>query len=155
MGVEIERKFLVDHTKWNALVKPAGTHYKQGYILNDDRGAARVRIADSNAYITFKGRSSGISRSEYEYSIPVNDGMELLKLFTQSAVEKIRYCIYFAGKIWEVDVFLADNQGLIVAEIELEQEDEQFDLPDWITIEVTEQEKYYNSSLSVHPFKNW
>jgi adenylate cyclase len=155
MGVEIERKFLVDHEKWNQVVKPNGTHYRQGYLLNDDHRTIRVRVTDKQGYITLKGASSGISRKEYEYKIPVEDGVELLDGFAQSEVEKIRYRIDFAGKLWEVDEFLGDNAGLIMAEIELKQETDEFERPDWITDEVSDDDRYYNSYLSTHPYKNW
>jgi adenylate cyclase len=155
MGIEIERKFLVHDDKWSALAKPAGTHYNQGYIINNERGAARVRVAGERAYITFKGASSSISRAEFEYPVPVNEAQELLKLFAVSSVEKIRYLITYAGKLWEVDVFLGDNMGLIVAEIELQSEDELFELPEWVSTEVTHEDKYFNSNLSIHPYKMW
>ena len=155
MGIEIERKFLLNKEQWQALTKPAGIHYRQGYIINSESGAARVRIAGDKAYITFKGASAGISRAEYEYSIPVNEAADLLQLFALSSVEKIRYCIKYENKLWEVDEFLGDNAGLIVAEIELDSEDEQFALPPWVAIEVTDDARYYNSNLSTHPFKNW
>lgn len=155
MGVEIERKFLVDHDKWEQVLKPAGTLYRQGYLLNDDHRTIRVRVTDKQGYITLKGASSGISRKEYEYMIPVSDGIELLDGFAKSEVEKVRYRIDFAGHLWEVDEFLGDNAGLIMAEIELKQETATFERPDWITNEVSDDERYYNSYLSVHPYKTW
>lgn len=155
MGVEIERKFLVDHQKWDAVAKPAGTHYRQGYILSEEKRTVRVRITDTSGYITFKGASGGISRSEFEYEIPLTDGAALLDGFAETEVEKIRYRITFAEKLWEVDVFSGDNKGLIVAEIELQHEDEEFKLPDWIGPEVSDDARYYNSSLSLFPYKNW
>jgi adenylate cyclase len=156
MGVEIERKFLVDHEKWRKIVKPKGTHYRQGYLLNDDQQRTiRIRIADQQGYITFKGSTSGISRKEYEYKIPLEDGIELLDGFAMSEVEKIRYRVDFADKLWEVDEFLGNNEGLIMAEIELKYETEEFNKPDWITREVSDDERYYNSYLSLHPYKEW
>lgn len=155
MGIEIERKFLVDHAKWSRVNKPAGTHYRQGYLLNSDHRSIRVRVTDKQGYITLKGALSGISRKEYEYIIPVEDGNELLDGFSESEVEKIRYCIDFCGKTWEVDEFLGNNEGLITAEIELNQEEEQFKKPDWIALEVSDDAKYLNSSLSLHPYKLW
>ncbi len=155
MGVEIERKFLVDHEKWKKLAKPQGTHFRQGYLLNDDNRTIRVRVTDKNGFITLKGASTGISRKEYEYSIPVTEGNELLDTFALSEIEKVRYCITFAGKLWEVDEFLGDNAGLIMAEIELQSEDETFENPEWITSEVSYDERYYNSYLSLNPYKTW
>jgi adenylate cyclase len=155
MGVEIERKFLVDTEKWQQAVKPAGTYYRQGYLLIEDKRTIRVRVTDKQAFITIKGATAGISRKEFEYEIPVADGTELLNGFAISEIEKIRYRLYFGNKLWEIDDFLGDNSGLLVAEIELQQENEGFDLPDWITLEVSHDAKYYNSNLSKNPYKNW
>ena len=155
MGVEIERKFLVDHNKWKQLTKPIGTHFRQGYVLSDDNRTIRIRVTDKHGYITFKGASSGISRKEFEYEIPVDEGVELLDGFAESEIEKIRYRIEFEGKTWEIDEFLGDNAGLILAEIELLKEDEEFEKPDWISIEVSDEERYYNSCLAVYSFKDW
>lgn len=155
MAIEIERKFLVDHEQWRLLNKPEGKHYRQGYILSDDIKTIRVRVTDEHGYITIKGKTKGISRLEYEYTIPVNEGVELLNNFAVSELEKIRYCISYEGKVWEVDDFLGENQGLLVAEIELEDEAETFKLPQWITVEVTGDKKYYNSALSIEPFNTW
>ncbi|MDB5032739.1 CYTH domain-containing protein [Mucilaginibacter sp.] len=155
MGIEIERKFLVDAIQWQQLSKPVGSNFKQGYIVNDAAKTIRVRITDQYACLTFKGETLGFTRSEYEYTIPVEDGIEMLEKFAGPIIQKTRYCINFESKLWEVDVFSGDNEGLIVAEIELKQETEQFKLPPWVTQEVTGQEKYYNSNLSTHPFKKW
>jgi adenylate cyclase len=155
MGVEIERKFLVNHDKWAQVTKPEGTPFRQGYILSDDTRTIRVRTTGKVGYITIKGKSEGISRKEYEYEIPETEGNELLDNFALSELKKIRYCIDFEGKVWEVDVFLDANEGLITAEIELDSETEKFTKPDFVTEEVSEQGKYYNSSLSTHPFMDW
>ena len=155
MGIEIERKFLVDHSKWPQVLKPAGTHFRQGYLLNDDNRTIRVRVAGNQGYITLKGASSGISRKEFEYKIPVAEAIEVLDIFALSQVEKIRYCIEFGGNVWEIDEFLGDNSGLVMAEIELNDEAQQFNKPDWIATEVSDDERYYNSYLSTHPYKNW
>ncbi|MDN5285512.1 MAG: hypothetical protein JWR38_1786 [Mucilaginibacter sp.] len=155
MGIEIERKFLVDAIQWQQLSKPVGTNFKQGYIVNDATKTIRIRVTDQYACLTFKGETLGFTRSEYEYTIPIEDGIEMLDKFAGPIIQKTRYCINFENKLWEVDVFSGDNEGLIVAEIELEQENEQFKLPHWVTQEVTGQEKYYNSNLSAHPFKEW
>ena len=155
MGIEIERKFLVDSDKWQQAVKPAGTHFRQGYLLNNNHKTIRVRVAGEQGFITFKGPTDGISRAEFEYKIPVTDGNQLLDGFALSEIEKIRYRINFEGKLWEVDDFLGDNAGLMIAEIELESEEEEFVKPDWVTKEVSDDERYYNSYLSVHPFNRW
>ena|ERR1700761_8123218 len=155
MGIEIERKFLVDEKQWRLLPKPAGVSIKQGYILNTANKTIRIRITGKHAYITFKGAASGISRSEYEYEIPYNDGLKMFDEFVTTSIEKIRYCLIFENKQWEVDEFLGDNKGLIVAEVELYYEDEEFITPPWITEQVTGLEQYYNASLSANPYKNW
>jgi adenylate cyclase len=155
MGAEIERKFLVDHEKWKQLNKPGGTHYRQGYILNNEQQTVRVRISDKQGFLNLKSNVSGITRKEYEYVIPLEDGIEILDVFAKSGTEKIRYRIPFAGKVWEVDEFLGDNKGLIVAEIELKSEDEAFETPNWVTNEVTDDGRYTNASLSVRPYNSW
>jgi adenylate cyclase len=155
MGIEIERKFLVDLEKWSGLNKPEGTHYRQGYILSNAGQTIRVRISDKQGFLNLKSKISQVSRKEYEYEIPLEDGIEILDAFTKNGTEKTRYCIPFAGKVWEVDVFSGDNAGLIVAEIELNSETEDFKIPDWVTTEVTDDYRYTNSSLSVYPFKSW
>ncbi len=155
MGVEIERKFLVDHEKWQQVVKTPGTHYRQGYLLDENHRTIRIRVTDKQGFITFKGPTIGITRKEYEYKIPVEDGNELLDGFAIAEVEKIRYRIDFAGKLWEVDEFLGENANLIVAEIELHRETDEFEKPTWVTLEVSADERYYNSNLSKHPFKKW
>jgi adenylate cyclase len=153
--MEIERKFLVDAEHWRQLAKPEPTHLRQGYIVNEVDKTIRVRMAGEKAYLTIKGATTGISRSEYEYPLPVRDAIELLDSFAVSWIEKKRYRINFAGHLWEVDEFLGDNLGLIVAEIELGHEAAEFELPGWISVEVSGDKRYYNSSLSIHPFKKW
>ena len=155
MGIEIERKFLVDREKWRQVKKPAGVPYRQGYLSDEDNCTVRVRVTDKKGFITIKGASSGISRKEFEYEIPVSEGIELLDNFALFEVEKTRYCIDFKGKLWEVDEFFGDNAGLITAEIELKEENEKFELPGWISLEVSDDARYFNSNLAKKPFKNW
>lgn len=155
MAIEIERKFLIDQEKWEQLEKPGPMHLRQGYIFSDENKTIRVRVADDQAYITIKGSTTGMSRSEFEYRIPVADAAQMLDSLAVSELEKYRYNIAYAGKLWEVDVFLGHNEGLVVAEIELDSEDEQFELPPWVTTEVTGDKRYYNSKLSTNPFKSW
>jgi adenylate cyclase len=155
MGVEIEKKFLVDHEKWQQIAKPQGKVYKQGYLLSDEKRTVRIRVADDVAYITLKGSTTGISRSEFEYTIPVNEGKEILKEMATSFIEKTRYNINYAGNVWEVDVFEGDNQGLIIAEIELKHENQEFEKPEWVKNEVSDDRRYTNACLSVNSFKNW
>lgn len=155
MGKEIERKFLIDLQQWDKLSKPEGKLFRQGYLLTDKDKTIRVRATATKGFLTIKGQTIGATRMEYEYEIPVAEATELLDNFSLSELSKTRYEIPFSGKLWEVDVFLGDNEGLIVAEIELDSEDEIFALPDWVSREVTEEEKYYNSNLTVTPFKDW
>ncbi|MFT3748482.1 MAG: CYTH domain-containing protein [Agriterribacter sp.] len=155
MPIEIERKFLVNHNKWNALPKPQGKLYRQGYLLNDIHKTIRIRLSNENAFITIKGKTTGATRSEFEYNIPLTDAKQLLDNFSNNEISKTRYNISYKNKLWEVDVFHGENEGLIVAEIELQSEDEPFDIPDWITEEVTHDPKYYNANLAVLPYKHW
>ncbi|HUH74698.1 MAG TPA: CYTH domain-containing protein [Chitinophagales bacterium] len=155
MPQEIERKFLVNHDKWNLFNKPKGLHFRQGYLLTDPNKTIRVRLTPDKGFLTIKGLSIGATRPEYEYEIPIQEAKELLDQFSISELSKIRYLIHFEGKVWEVDEFLGENSGLIVAEIELKSEDEIFKIPDWIDSEVTSEEKYYNSNLTIQPYSKW
>jgi CYTH domain-containing protein len=155
MGLEIERKYLVHPEKWRQTEKPAGVLYRQGYILTDPSKTIRVRITPAGGFLTIKGLSVGARRPEYEYPIPGNEAEELLDHFAEAELSKIRYRVHHAGKLWEVDEFLGDNAGLTIAEIELTSEDEPFELPDWAAEEVTGQQRYYNSMLTLAPFNSW
>ncbi|WP_207512433.1 CYTH domain-containing protein [Longitalea luteola] len=155
MGIEIERKFLVNKEKWNQVVKAQRSLFRQGYMVSDPEKTIRVRLTDAAGYLTIKGRTVGASKPEYEYAIPREDAEQLLDMFCSSEISKIRNFITHDGKLWEVDEFLGENEGLIVAEIELDDERETFSLPDWIDREVTHEKKYSNSNLSVNPYKNW
>ncbi|MEI6697151.1 MAG: CYTH domain-containing protein [Bacteroidota bacterium] len=155
MGIEIERKFIVNIDKWNEVVKTQNFFVRQGYLMINHVISIRVRQTEANGYITIKGNKVGITRSEFEYSIPKEEAEQLIDKYATSILSKFRYIIEFKNKLWEVDEFLEDNSGLIIAEIELSSETEQFELPEWIDKEVTHEEKYYNSNLSTHPFTNW
>ncbi|AFM06331.1 hypothetical protein Fleli_4032 [Bernardetia litoralis DSM 6794] len=155
MAQEIERKFLINKKEWQNVEKSQGNLYRQGYLLTDPNKTIRVRQTTEKAFLTIKGLSIGATRPEYEYEIPMEDAKELLDNFSVSELSKIRYEIVYENKIWEVDEFLGDNTGLIVAEIELESEDETFNIPSWIDVEVTGEDKYYNSNLTIEPYKNW
>ena len=155
MPVEIERKFLVNKSIWDNIDKPEPEHYRQGYLTSDANTTFRVRVTPGKAYITIKGKSKTIERLEYEYEIPKQEGIELLDNLSQRELEKFRYKIVYAGKLWEVDVFLGKNNGLIVAEIELDSINEAFDKPDWVTNEVSDDFRYSNSKLSSNPFTEW
>jgi adenylate cyclase len=155
MGKEIERKYLIDHQKWGQLEKPAGELYRQGYLLTDPQKTIRVRVTPIKGFITIKGITVGATRSEYEYEIPLSEAGELLDHFSAAVISKTRYKILHMDKIWEVDVFQGDNAGLIVAEIELESEEDVFEVPEWVTHEVTGEKKYYNANLTITPYKDW
>ena len=155
MAIEIERKFLVNLQKWEQLEKPIGAFYRQGYLVTDPNKTVRIRQTSEKAFLTIKGLTTGASRAEFEYEIPHKDGQELLDQFSVSELSKIRYRITFDKKIWEVDEFLGENAGLMIAEIELESEYEEFSLPEWVDHEVTAEEKYYNSNLTLKPYQSW
>ena len=152
MAVEIERKFLVVGDAWRAA--PA-VFYSQGYLNRDKARTVRVRIAGEEAFLTIKGTSVGASRAEFEYPIPLWDARELLALCEQPLIEKNRRKILYQGFVWEVDEFLGENLGLVVAEIELPTEDTVFAKPDWVGEEVTEDVRYFNSNLSRTPYTRW
>lgn len=154
MGIEIERKFLLKGDAWRSLGQPV--LLRQGYLSSNKERVVRVRIEGEGATLTIKGRSSGATRGEWEYPIPLADAAELLDgLCEQPLIEKYRRRIAFAGNVWEVDEFLGANQGLAFAEIELSSEDQAFDKPDWIGAEVTHDPRYYNSSLIRLPYSQW
>lgn len=155
MPIEIERKFLVKPELWLTVNKGTGQQYVQGYLLTEPGKTIRVRIGGDQGFLTIKGATKGISRSEFEYEIPVAEAEQLLKQFCAALVAKTRYLIEHKGKHWEVDVFAGDNEGLVVAEIELAAEDEAFELPDWVDQEVSDDERYYNAYLSAKPYKTW
>ena len=155
MGIEIERKFLMNPEKWEHLEKPLGEFYRQGYLLTDPTKTIRVRQTSEQGFLTIKGISVGATRKEYEYEIPLEEAKELLDQFSVAELSKIRYKIRVGNHVWEIDEFSGKNAGLIVAEIELTSEDEDFEIPDWIGREVTGAEKYYNSNLVTEPYENW
>lgn len=155
MGVEIERKFLVKPQEWNILSKPEGVLIKQGYLLIESSKTVRVRIKGTMGYITIKGESRAISRDEFEYKIPVADAEELIQNFCGNVISKVRYKILFAGNLWEVDVFNGDNEGLVIAEIELKSEEQEFEIPGWVGKEVSTDTRFYNANLSVNPYRKW
>ncbi|WP_373004166.1 CYTH domain-containing protein [Sulfurimonas sp.] len=154
MALEIERKFLIDISRLEKLEN--GYDIKQGYIQTKDKTAVRVRVNGDEAFLTIKGANIGATRLEYEYPIPVVDAKEMLdKLCGKPIIDKTRYLLEHKGHTWEVDIFHKENDGLIVAEVELESEDEVVELPDWIVKEVTDDARYYNSNLLEHPYSQW
>jgi len=156
MKFEIERKYLVDRTRWMANTYPEDASFmQQAYLSRDPARSIRVRVTENRAWITIKGKAKGIKRPEYEYQIPVKDAEELMDLAVSSVVIKRRYRHRIKGYLWEVDEFLGENEGLILAEIELKDESETPALPEWIIREVTGDPKYYNMNLAVHPFQTW
>ena len=152
MATEIERKFLVQGTQWR---NEAGTRIKQGYLNRDKARTVRVRVRGDQAFLTVKGLTQGASRAEFEYEIPLADAEELLKLSDGPLIEKTRYVVIHDGSKWEVDEFHGDNSDLVVAEIELQSRDEQFSRPPWLGREVTDDDRYYNSRLASHPYRDW
>jgi adenylate cyclase len=152
MATEIERKFLTLNNNWS---KAPATYFCQGYLNRSKECTVRVRVAGDQGFLTIKGVTKGISRAEFEYEIPLSDAKHLLGLCDGLLIEKYRRKINFAGMLWEVDEFLGDNHGLIVAEIELESDEQTFAKPGWIGEEVTYDQRYSNSNLSVNPYKKW
>jgi len=154
MAKEIERKFLVKRDSWRG--QEAGKRYRQGYLSTVKERTVRVRTAGEKGYLTIKGISVGASRSEYEYEIPVADANEMLdRLCERPLIEKTRYRVPHDGLVWEIDEFEGENSGLIVAEVELEDEHQSVTLPDWVGQEVTRDPRYFNANLVGKPFGKW
>jgi len=154
MGKEIERKYLVKGNAWRGLAQ--GVYYRQGYLNSDKERTVRIRATGDKAYITIKGLTVGASRPEYEYEIPVADGNAMLDtLAERPLVEKKRYKIPYGNVTIEVDEFLAENAGLVVAEVEFKSEEQFFDKPAWLGDEVTGDPRYYNANLVAHPYSKW
>ncbi|MBF0412038.1 MAG: CYTH domain-containing protein [Desulfamplus sp.] len=162
MGIEIERKFLVTDNSWlTSDIKYV--QIKQGYLKNSSESSVRIRVAGEKGFITVKGKigsllknkNSTIMRLEFEYEIPVKDALEMLKLCENPLIEKVRYQVYFMDFEWCIDLFEGDNQGLVVAEIELESEEQKFETPHWAGEDVSDDPRYLNSNLITNPFKKW
>lgn len=155
MAVEIERKFLVQGEAWREeIVRSAA--FRQGYLSGEGGSASvRVRLEGEEARLNIKAAVMGRARAEYEYPIPVPDAMEMLDGLCGGRVEKTRHYVERDGLVWEIDEFIGDNAGLIVAEIELADEQQEFPLPAWLGREVTDERRYYNHSLALHPFRSW
>ena len=154
MGKEIERKFLVNDDTFKTLAN--GTRYRQGYLNSAKERVVRVRTIDGKGFLTIKGITTGATRVEYEYEIPVDEAEAMLDaLCEKPLIEKNRYKIQSGDLTWEIDEFFGDNQGLILAEVELASEDQRYEKPDWIGEEVTGDPKYFNANLIEHPYKNW
>jgi adenylate cyclase len=155
MGIEIERKFLVTNDSWHEAAGP-GIPIKQGYLVGGKDASVRVRLQGDTANLNIKSATLGVRRQEFEYPIPLADAKVLLNtLCHRPIIEKMRYLVPYANKQWEIDVFEGDNAGLIVAELELQDESEQYEAPPWLGEEVSHDPRYYNTCLSQHPFKDW
>ena len=154
MAIEIERKFLVKEKPFSTAKR--SLKINQGYIINEKSKVIRVREKGDDYFLTIKGNNIGISRLEYDFPISKEDAKELIFHFCKTTlIEKTRHYIEYKGHTWEVDEFHGKNTGLIVAEIELDSEDEKFEIPDWVGEEVTQDDRYYNMNLAIHPFTSW
>ena len=154
MGKEIERKYLIKDDTWRK--DASGTTYRQGYLSTVKERTVRVRTIDDKGFLTIKGITIGATRREYEYEIPTADANEMLdELCEKPIIEKTRFKISHAGLTWEIDEFSGVNQGLIVAEVELESEDQNIDFPPWVGVEVSGDPRYFNSNLIAKPYANW
>jgi len=166
MATEIERKFVVKGERWRAIAdahyRHTGARYRQGYLSTDKERTVRVRTiahetsSEQHGYITIKGKTSGASRAEYEYEIPMEDAEEMLDtLCLRPLIEKRRYKVKQGEVTWEVDEFFGENAGLIIAEVELQAANQSFAKPDWVGQEVTDDPRYFNANLVEHPFSRW
>ncbi|MDO4769579.1 MAG: CYTH domain-containing protein [Brachymonas sp.] len=154
MAKEIERKFLVKGTTWKENAE--GVLYRQGYLNSVKERVVRVRTIADKAFITIKGITAGVSRLEFEYEIPFADAKQMLdELVEKPIIEKRRYKIKQGSLVWEIDEFLGDNQGLVVAEVELKDEQQALDLPSWVGEEVSSDPRYFNNNLVAHPYTTW
>ena len=153
MAVEIERKFRTKGVDF--LANQEGERLTQGYLSHDPRATVRLRVQGDRAWLTIKGKTHGASRSEFEYPIPTDAHAMLKEMCPQGVIDKTRYRIQVGEHVWEVDEFHGDNQGLVVAEVELDSEDQPFERPPWLGEEVTDDPRYYNSALSRTPYGQW
>ncbi|MBX3157935.1 MAG: CYTH domain-containing protein [Deltaproteobacteria bacterium] len=153
MAHEIERKFLVDAARWNPTGH--GTALRQGYLSSVPERTVRVRLAGERAVLTVKGLTTGVTRTELEYEIPVEDARILLDMCERPLIEKVRHVEDWGGTRWEIDVFGGDNAGLVLAEVELPSEDAAFARPPWLGREVSDDARYYNANLVKQPFTTW
>ena len=152
MATEIERKFLVEGTSWR---QSDSVRLSQYYLNRDKNRAVRIRIAGDKAFLTVKSVTQGATRAEFEYEIPVVDAQQMMRFRDGPVIEKNRHVIVHEGFKWEVDEFLGDNAGLVMAEIELTSEDQPFTRPPWLGCEVTHDSRFYNSNLVAHPYSQW
>lgn len=155
MPTETEHKYLVDKKLWKQIKSDNRVVIRQGYLSTDPDKTIRVRTSGEKGFITIKGKTVGATRPEFEYEIPLSEANQLINDFCKNIVEKTRHYVNYENKTWEVDVFEGLNSGLIVAEIELESEDELYARPDWVGLNVTTDNRYANSNLSVKPYSTW
>lgn len=155
MPTEIEHKYLVDESLWKNITPGKSVQVRQAYLLTDPDKTIRVRTKGEKGFITIKGRTTGASRPEFEYEIPLDEANELISRFCSNLIEKTRHYVAHEGKLWEVDVFEGLNAGLIVAEIELGSEEELYAKPVWVGMNVTRDAKYANSNLTMKPYSTW
>lgn len=155
MAIETERKFLVNRSLWETIDRGESSLIRQAYLSTETDKVVRVRVMDNIGWLCIKGKREGISRLEFEYSIPVEDAEQMITHFAKSELSKLRYKVKAGELTWEVDEFLGDNNGLLIAEIELDSENQSYDKPSWLGNEVTFDDRYSNSSLAVKPFKDW
>ena len=153
MGIEIERKFLVEGDAWRVGASPS--RIVQGFLSRDPERIVRVRLRDGEAFLTIKGKGSGLARVEVEVAIPAEEARQLLPLCLPPLIEKTRHLVTWAGHLWEIDEFYGDNAGLVVAEVELAAEDEIFERPPWLGREVSADVRYSNAALSERPWRDW
>lgn len=155
MATEIERKYLVKNSEWRKNVMESRS-LEQGYFDTAPSHTLRVRVDSNQAFLTIKGRASGISRSEFEYPIPKDDALAMLAEFCKNRIlKKTRHMVRWLNHTWEVDEFEGDNAGLITAEIELHSETEKFEIPPWIGQDISHEKKYTNAALAQKPFRTW
>lgn len=155
MALEVEHKFLLASDAWRQQVE-GSVFYRQGYLSGSPLSSVRVRVSDQHAWLNIKSATIGSHRQEYEYEIPLSDANAILDdLCHKPLIEKIRHFVSYGQHVWEIDEFMGDNAGLIVAEVELSQIGESFEIPAWIGAEVTSDLRYYNNNLVKHPYKDW
>lgn len=154
MGLEIERKFLLKDESWRPAVSET-MEIKQGYLNSAIERTVRVRLTGNKGVLTIKGKTVNLTREEFEYEIPIADARRLMKLCETPIIEKLRHLVRLDGRTWEIDEFSGVNESLVVAEIELNSEDEDLALPEWVGREVSDDPRYYNASLIAHPFSEW
>jgi adenylate cyclase len=155
MAIEIERKFRLASDAWRGEVSQR-TLLRQGYLANTSRASVRVRLAGESAWLSVKAMTRALARAEYEVAIPVPDASDMLdRLCEGPLIEKWRHIVIHQGSAWEIDEFLGENAGLVIAELELATEDAVFARPAWLGVEVTQDERYYNFRLAQRPYRHW